>query len=170
MEYRLANIDDVEDVFYLIKAAIVQMEADGIYQWDDIYPTKEDFITDIENESLYLAMDGVNLAAIYVISKESDAAYKNAKWQYGDESAYILHRFCVSPDYQNKGIGKEVLAHIEAQISEMGYETVRLDVFTENPYAQKLYRKSGYQVRGYADWRKGRFDLMEKKLENNKYA
>ena len=48
MKYGLANIDDVEDVFYLIKAAIVQMEADGIYQWDDIYPTKEDFFFDEE--------------------------------------------------------------------------------------------------------------------------
>lgn len=164
MEYRLAKTSDIDDVFALIKAAIVQMEADGIYQWDDIYPTKEDFVNDTENESLYLAIDGANLAAIYVISGESDEAYKTAKWQYNDETAYILHRFCVSSDYQNKGIGKEVLAHIEVQIREMGYETVRLDVFTENPYAQKLYRKSGYQVRGYADWRKGRFDLMEKKL------
>ena len=150
----------------LIKAAIIQMEADGIYQWDDIYPTKEDFINDIEKKSLYLAFDSKKLAAIYVISKESDAAYKNANWQYSDEFAYILHRFCVSPAYQNKGIGKEVLTHIEEQIHEMGYGSVRLDVFTENPYAQKLYRKSGYQVRGYADWRKGRFDLMEKKLED----
>lgn len=164
MEYRLAKMSDIDDVCALIKAAIVQMEADRIYQWDDIYPVKEDFKNDIDNESLYLAIDGANLAAIYVISDESDEAYKTAKWQYNDETAYILHRFCVSSDYQNKGIGKEVLAHIEVQIREMGYETVRLDVFTENPYAQKLYRKSGYQVRGYADWRKGRFDLMEKKL------
>lgn len=170
MEYRLAQKSDIDDVFTLIKAAIVQMEADGIYQWDDIYPTKEDFINDIEKESLYLAIDSKKLAAVYVISKEVDAAYKNGTWDNNDEYAYILHRFCVSPDYQNKGIGKEVLAHIEAQIHEIGYESVRLDVFTENPYAQKLYRKSGYQVRGYADWRKGRFDLMEKKLENNEYT
>ena len=46
----------------------------------------------------------------------------------------------------------------------MGYESVRLDVFTKNPFAQKLYRNNGYKVRGYADWRKGRFDLMEKEL------
>ncbi len=123
-------------------------------------------MNDIKNRSLYLVIDGVNLASIYVISKESDVAYKNANWQYSDESAYILHRFCVLPDYQNKGIGKKVLAHIEEQFHKMGYESVRLDVFTKNPYAQKLYRKSGYQVRGYADWRKGRFDLMEKKLED----
>ena len=34
----------------------------------------------------------------------------------------------------------------------------------------RTVEKDGYQVRGYADWRKGRFDLMEKKLENNEYA
>lgn len=165
MEYRLAEMSDIDDVVKLIKAAIVQMEADGIYQWDDIYPAKEDFINDIEKKSLYLAIDSKKLAAIYVISAESDEAYKNAEWENNDESAYILHRFCVSPDYQNKGIGKEVLVHIETQIYEMGYKSIRLDVFTENPYAQKLYRKSGYIVRGYADWRKGRFELMEKKIE-----
>ena len=38
MEYRLAEKSDIDDVVKLIKAAIVQMEADGIYQWDDIYP------------------------------------------------------------------------------------------------------------------------------------
>ena len=46
----------------------------------------------------------------------------------------------------------------------MGYNSVRLDTFTQNPFAQKLYRHNGYESRGYADWRKGRFDLMEKKL------
>ena len=170
MEYRLAKISDIYDVFALIRAAIVRMEEDDIHQWDDIYPTKEDFISDIANKSLYIAEENGRMVAIYVISAESDEAYKTADWQYSDVSTYILHRFCVSPDYQNKGIGKEVLAHIETQVHEMGYESMRLDVFTENPYAQKLYRKSGYQVRGYADWRKGRFDLMEKKLETDKYA
>ena len=165
MEYRLAKKSDIDDVVKLVKAAIVQMEADGIYQWDDIYPAKEDFINDIEKKSLYLAIDSKKLAAIYVISAESDEAYKNATRESNDESAYILHRFCVSPDYQNKGIGKEVLTHIETQIYEMGYKSIRLDAFTENPYAQRLYRKSGYIVRGYADWRKGRFELMEKKIE-----
>ena len=62
------------------------------------------------------------------------------------------------------------LAKISDIYAEPDLKTPYPDVFTENPYAQKLYRKSGYQVRGYADWRKGRFDLMEKKLETDKYA
>ena len=79
----------------------------------------------------------------------------------------ILHRFCVSPDFQNKGLGKILLSKIESQIRDMGYKSVRLDVFEKNPFAQKLYRHNGYEVRGYADWRKGRFDFMEKELNEN---
>ena len=66
--------------------------------------------------------------------------------------------------YQNQGMGKKILTNIEEQVRSMGYESVRLDVFTGNPFALKLYDKSGYETRGYADWRKGRFALMEKKL------
>jgi len=57
-----------------------------------------------------------------------------------------------------------VLLHIEEQIKNMGYLSIRLDVFSENPYALKLYEKNGYEKRGHADWRKGRFFLMEKTL------
>ncbi len=59
---------------------------------------------------------------------------------------------------------REILLHIEKQIKEMGYQSIRLDVFTENPFAQRLYLHNGYEPRGYANWRKGRFDLMEKRI------
>ena len=55
-------------------------------------------------------------------------------------------------------------APVEEQIKAMGYQSVRLDTFTENPFAQRLYLHNGYESRGYASWRKGKFDLMEKKL------
>ena len=83
---------------------------------------------------------------MYVISDESDDAYNNADWKCPNETAYILHRFCVSPVFQNKGLGKQILLKIENQISDMGYRSVRLDVFRENPYAQRLYRHNGYEV------------------------
>ena len=149
---------------FLHSDAIREMESHEIFQWDDLYPTREDFLEDIEKKSLYLVLEGNIIVAMYVISGESDEAYNNVNWNCTDETAYVLHRFCVSPSFQNRGIGKKVLIHIEEQIKNMGYESVRLDVFTKNPFAQKLYRTNGYEVRGYADWRKGRFDLMEKKL------
>ena len=164
MEFRLGKTQDLDSIGLLIKDAIVEMEKNGIYQWDDLYPTREDFEEDIRNNNLYVVFEEDRLVAFYVISGEYDEQYNNAEWECEADSAYILHRFCVSPEVQNRGIGKKVLQHIEQHIKDMGGKSVRLDTFTENPFAQKLYRHSGYESRGYADWRKGRFDLMEKKL------
>ena len=161
---RLGRYADVEAITVLIQDAIREMEKHNIYQWDEIYPTAEDFEADIKKGNLYVAEEKEKIIAVYVISTESDEAYNYAEWKYPDESSMVLHRFCVSPGFQNRGIGKKVLMKIELQIKNMGYDSIRLDVFTKNPYAQSLYRNNGYEVRGSAEWRKGYFDLMEKRL------
>ncbi|WP_296031098.1 GNAT family N-acetyltransferase [uncultured Treponema sp.] len=164
IKYRLGKLEDIETITALIQEAIKEMEKHDIFQWDELYPTAEDFEADIRKGNLYVAEENGKIIALYMISGESDEAYNNAEWKYPRETSLVLHRFCVSPGFQNKGIGKKVLNKIESQIKSMGYDSVRLDVFTKNPYAQKLYRNNGYEVRGFAEWRKGRFDLMEKKL------
>lgn len=164
IKYRLGKLEDIETITVLIQEAIKEMEKHDIYQWDGLYPTAEDFAADIKKENLYVAEENGKIIALYVISGESNEAYNNAEWKYPRETSLVIHRFCVSPGFQNRGIGKKMLNKIESQIKSMGYDSVRLDVFTKNPYAQKLYRNNGYEVRGFAEWRKGRFDLMEKKL------
>lgn len=163
MHYRLGTDKDLPEICKLIEAAKQLMSEQGIEQWDDKYPILEDFEKDINKETLYVAVKGEKLAAIYVISEECDNEYHKCVWE--NERPCIIHRFCVSPSFQNNGIGAEVLKHIEVQLAESGYDSVRLDVFNQNPYALKLYEKNGYLKRGYADWRKGRFLLMEKKLD-----
>ncbi len=164
MEYRLGKTNDIQNICNLVKKAIDTMEKQGIKQWDEWYPTKDDLLNDIQKNTLYVAIEDEQIVAIYVISRECDEEYDKCKWENGDETSCIIHRLCVSPEYQNMGIGKQVLEHVEHQLLTLGYESVRLDVFTENLYAIKLYEKAGYVKRGYADWRKGRFWLMEKKL------
>ena len=58
----------------------------------------------------------------------------------------------------------ETMKHIEEVCRAQKYDSIRLDCFTQNPYSRRLYDKCGYTVTGYADWRKGRFELREKKL------
>ncbi|CRZ33990.1 ribosomal protein S18 acetylase RimI-like enzyme [Herbinix hemicellulosilytica] len=164
MQYRLAAESDLDEICNLVKKAIDRMEQQGIYQWDDLYPTRKDFLEDINKNTLYVAVEDGRIAAIYVINRECDEEYHACQWSNSDESACIIHRLCVLPDFQNKGIGSKMLSHIEEQIKNMGYSSVRLDVFSKNPYAIRLYEKNGYKKRGYADWRKGRFFLMEKTL------
>ncbi|MDO5154729.1 MAG: GNAT family N-acetyltransferase [Eubacteriales bacterium] len=164
MNYRIGTLADVDHICLLIADAIKEMESKGIYQWDSIYPTREDFIDDIQKNTLYVVEDNMELVAIYVISEEYDDAYDGCEWENATDTACILHRLCVSPHFQNKGVGKQVLLHIEEQLAALSYQSVRLDVYTKNPYALRLYENNGYRERGFADWRKGRFLLMEKTL------
>ena len=164
MKYRPGAREDLDEILALIASAIKTMEQQGIHQWNERYPVREDFEDDIEKETLYVVKKGNRIAAIYVINTECDEAYFDVSWDGSEKSACIVHRFCVSPDFQHQGVGKEVLRHIEVQAALMGYESIRLDVFCENPYAVRLYEKNGFVRRGYAHWRMGRFWLMEKSI------
>lgn len=48
------NIQDITLIMNLIKDSIKDMEARGIYQWNEYYPTQAIFENDINNENLYL--------------------------------------------------------------------------------------------------------------------
>ena len=77
---------------------------------------------------------------------------------------YVIHRLCVNPKFQNQGIGTQTMKHIEKQVLSKGIDVIRLDAFTLNPFALKMYEKLGYTKVGDVNWRKGKFHLMEKKL------
>ncbi len=164
MVYRLAEESDIDDICKLIKAAICSMEKQGIFQWDDIYPTREDFLTDIQKQQLYVGVLDDDIAVVYTVNEECDKAYENGSWKYPDRKYRIIHRLCVDPIYQNRGIAKDTLSHIEKELHKQNVEVIRLDVFSKNPFALSLYRNAGYDEVGFADWRKGRFYLMEKLL------
>ena len=53
MIYRAGRKEDIDKIMKLVSKAIIHMEKKGIYQWDENYPIKEDFLEDIEAKELY---------------------------------------------------------------------------------------------------------------------
>lgn len=164
MHYRLANEKDIEKIADMIKAAITEMENRGIYQWDDIYPSKEDFLLDIKNGQLFVGIAGDDISVVFAVNEEYDEQYQNGDWKYPNCEYRIIHRLCVNPKYQNRGVARETLHHIETELRKAGIEAIRLDAYSENPFALSLYHNNGYEKVGTANWRKGTFFLMEKQL------
>lgn len=162
ISYRAASIDDLDDIFQLVENAVKQMERDNIHQWDIVYPTKEDFRNDIKKNELFAGIINEKIVVVYAISKECDEQYKNGEWKYIGDQFKVIHRLCVSTDFQKKGIAQITLLHIESELVSLGMKAIRLDVFSDNPYALKLYSNNGYHRVGIANWRKGKFFLMEK--------
>ena len=165
MIYSKATKEQIKEVFSVFSAAINNMENQGIHQWDEIYPDLPTITGDIAKNQMYIGMIDGKIAVCFVLSEECDEEYKNGKWQWPDSKFCVIHRLCVNPKFQNQGIATQTMEYIEKLCKEAGYDSIRLDCFTENPYSRKLYDKAGYSVVGYADWRKGRFELREKLIK-----
>ena len=165
LEYRLAVPSDLDDLFYMFQSAIKHMEKNNIFQWDHIYPDKLTLGEDIEKQQMTLALINDEIAAAFVINTECDDEYADGAWNMPDARYMVVHRLCVNPYYQHMGIARKIMEHIEKEAMLKEVQSIRLDAYTKNPYALRLYESIGYITVGYANWRKGRFCLMEKVLD-----
>lgn len=162
--YRQAVMDDLDAIEQLVRQAVKEMVSQGIDQWDELYPKREDFEQDIQRGHMSLGILGGEIAVIYTINRECEPEYESAQWKSPDKSYCILHRLCVSPIFQNQGIARQTMEHIEREAAAKGIQAIRLDAFSQNPHALKLYQNCGFKKVGTARWRKGVFYLMEKYL------
>jgi RimJ/RimL family protein N-acetyltransferase len=113
---------------------------------------------------MYGGMIDGGLASVFTLNQECDLDYSKGNWTYQDEPFKILHRLCVDPAYQNRGIGAETMIMMEAMAKKEGVRSIRLDTFSLNPWALRLYEKLGYRWVGELMFRKGLFFLFEKNL------
>ncbi|MEV4075769.1 GNAT family N-acetyltransferase [Nonomuraea fuscirosea] len=65
----------------------------------------------------------------------------------------LLTHLEVIPDRRNQGIGTELLRAAQERLSAMGHDQVALGVGLDNPKAQRLYRRLGYE-----EWPHGEVD------------
>ena len=77
MNYRLATIDDFQEIIGIYRSAIDTMNANGIMQWDEIYPTVDDIRKDIDTQEMYVGLKDSRICVAYTLNKESDAQYQN---------------------------------------------------------------------------------------------
>ena len=164
LKFRKATGNELDNIFKIYVDAIAEMNRNSIPQWDECYPDRDILNEDISKGEMFVGAIDDDIACAYVVNAEYDEQYGNGLWALPQATFRVIHRLCVNPKFQNKGVGALAMRHIEEVLRAEGIESIRLDAFSQNPYALKLYEKLGYVNVGYADWRKGRFCLMEKKL------
>jgi len=162
---KLIGNEKLDDVLQLIQEVVEGLNSDGIDQWDEKYPAREDLETDILNETAYGYFDSGRLSAYIVLNEEVEPQYGEVEWEYDSGRPLMIHRLSVHPDLKGRGIGRAMVSFAEAEAFERGYQAVRLDAFSMNPAALRLYEKSGYRRAGSVHFRKGQFYLFEKKLK-----
>jgi len=162
--FKLGNEEEIKEVFSVFEHAVDHMISIGINQWDSIYPSIEVINKDIQNHHLYVGKVGKEIATVFVLNKKYDQEYDNGEWKDQSGQFAVIHRLCVHPKFQNMGIARLAMLQIDRKARADAIRSLRLDTFSQNPFALQLYASLGYERVGEANWRKGKFYLMEKIL------
>ncbi len=155
---------DLPDLLALKDACIARMRADGIEQWDEVYPDAAVFTRDLAAGTLHVMREGGGVIACLTLDTVHDPLWQGMAWSAAGEPAAVVHRLMVHPAAQGRGLAKQFMLHAEVLARAKGFRAIHLDCFTANPAALALYERLGYRRTGMAQMRKGPFVCFEKLL------
>ena len=163
-EISSARRSELAALVALKDACIARMRADGIEQWDEIYPDAAVIAADIEALTLHvLRLDGAVVGCL-TLDTRLDPMWSGMDWGPVSGVVAAVHRVMVHPSRQGRGLAKQLMLYSEALARDKGWQAIRLDAFASNASALALYEGLGYRRTGTAMMRKGPFICFEKIL------
>lgn len=148
MEIIKGQKQDLSDILDIISKCIKYMESQGIYQWNEFYPNSDIIENDIKSEDCYVLKDNEKCVAYVAINEEQSPEYSQINWFTDGRKVLVIHRLSVHPKFQGKGIAKKILKFIEDFANKNNYSSIRLDAYSGNEKALKLYENFGYKKVG----------------------
>ena len=148
MDIVKAAEQDAISIMSLITECIDAMEKQGIFMWNKHYPNLETIETDIKNGDAYVLRDDSHCVAYVAINEQQSPEYDQIKWSTDGRKVLVIHRLSVHPAQQGKGIGRMFMKFIEEYAVQNQYSCIRLDAYSENAGALRLYDKMGYKRLG----------------------
>lgn len=145
---RQAKILEIGDILDITKACAVKMEANGIFQWNEHYPSEIAFINDLERGELYVIEKRGSVLGSIVISTVMDEEYVPVEWLTPNGNSTYIHRLAIHPEHQGKGLAQQLMDFAENYSKRNGFISVRLDTFSQNHRNQRFYEQRGYQKLG----------------------
>lgn len=145
---REAKISEINDILEITKACAQFMIENGIYQWNEHYPSKKAFEQDVERNELYVKTVNNAIVGGVVISDFMDEEYIPIKWLTKTGKNLYIHRLFVHPNQQGQGHAQSLMDFAENYARQNGFISVRLDTFSQNKRNQKFYETRGYQKLG----------------------
>ena len=148
MMLRKAAMEELQAVCNLYRATCRGMEQSGLDQWHwGIYPDEAMVREDIARGELYVAGGPDGLRCAVCVNRMFDEAYNGVNWLYGVHPG-SFHRLAVHPSCQGQGLGRQVLDCVVELLRSQGCDCLRMDTFTQNQRAQRLYESFGMRRAG----------------------
>jgi len=156
IEYEDKYLEDVRDLLVELEEYIISIDEDEL---DTLHPEYREkmAVLDLEevkeqNGKCYLAIeDGKVLGLVMgIVPPYDEYDYLDYKCPRLGEVTELV----VSKNARGKGVGQELMKHIEKYMKSQGCEYIKIDVFAYNKGAINFYDKQGYHPRMYVDIKK----------------
>jgi len=114
------------------------------------HPTADGLKAYIEEGSLYLYKEDGQIVGAMAFPMYQGKDYHPVQWALPlkDNEVAVIHIFAINPDWQGKGIGRQMVKAAIELAREKGRTTIRLETLAANLPAQRLYKSLGFQFRG----------------------
>ncbi len=144
MIIRRAIILDLDQLHVLTKSCAKNMIDNGIFQWNEKYPSREVLQKDIELGQIWkFEVKGI-IVGIIVLTEIEDDEYLNVKWLTENYKNLYIHRLAVHPNFQGKGFAQKLMDFAEDYAKENEYKSIRLDTFSQNKKNLIFYKNRNY--------------------------
>ncbi len=141
---RKAKLSEIEEIMAITRACGRKMASEGIFQWNDHYPSRAAFINDVNLGDLFILLINDTIVGSIVISTTKDKFYNEVDWLTADSDHYYIHRLAIHPDFQKRGFAKKLMDFAEKLAAEKNICSIRLDTFSKNDRNQRFYETRGY--------------------------
>ena len=171
MRLKKSNTTHIPAIMQIITDAQGYLASLNIDQWQDGYPTEEQFVTDIENNDSYIIEndEGITIGTTMFSTKE-EPTYRQieGEWLTEKDAVYgVIHRLAVANKYRSSGMAKFVFDYCENELKAKGINSMRIDTHRDNLGMQKLLKNRGYQYCGVIILTSGSERLAYEKLIRN---
>ena len=139
---------DVPGIIVMTRACARHMISNGIYQWNEHYPTAAAFEHDVDLDQLWVLKEEGEVMGSVVVSSIMDEEYVEIEWLTPNEKNIYIHRLAVHPEHQGKGCARKLMDFAEDYARQNNFASVRLDTFSQNPRNNVFYDKRGYKRLG----------------------
>ena len=139
-----AKLLELPEILNLTRACGRYLITQGIFQWNEHYPSESVLKGDVERGELYVLRKREKLIGIIALTTIMDPEYASVSWMSPSGSNLYVHRLAIAPEHQGKGYASELMSFAETLAREDGYTSIRLDTFSQNKRNQAFYEKRGY--------------------------
>jgi ribosomal protein S18 acetylase RimI-like enzyme len=164
MNIEVATTNQLKPIKLLYSKVTNHLRKNGVDQWNRFYPNRWIIGKDIKQGHLHAIFNEETCIGVVVINNDQSSKYDILPWNDPKGGPAVIHRLAVQPESQGKGVGKLLLQHAEEWAKSKGFTSIRLDAYTANPNAIKMYERAGYSTVGQIQFpfRKHPFQCFEK--------